>query len=95
MPHYVYILASRPHGAIYIGETTDLRRRVDQHRAGAVTAHTKMYNIRHLVWFEVHVEPQEARLRERRLKRWRRRWKDDLIATINPHWQDITALIPD
>jgi len=95
MPHYVYILASRPHGAIYIGETADLRRRVEQHRAGAVKAHTKQYGIRHLVWFEIHDDPQEARLRERRLKRWRRRWKDDLIAEHNPHWQDITALIPD
>jgi putative endonuclease len=92
---YVYILASRPLGAIYIGRTADLRRRVAQHRNGAVTAHTKAYKIHTLVWFEAHDDPGEAALREHRLKLWRRAWKTDLIAQDNPQWQDISAWIPD
>lgn len=92
---FVYILASRPRGAIYIGSATDLRQRVAQHREGAVEAHTRRYGIHTLVWFECHNDPAEARLREHRIKRWRRAWKDQLIAEVNPHWQDLTAWIPD
>ncbi|WP_375172705.1 GIY-YIG nuclease family protein [Pseudooceanicola sp.] len=95
MPRFVYILASRPHGAIYIGSATDLRRRVSHHQSGAVKAHTRRYGIHTLVWFEHHADPAEARLREHRLKRWRRAWKEALIAEYNPQWQDITAHIPD
>lgn len=95
MPHFVYILASRPGGAIYIGRTSNLRRRVEQHRSGAVPGHTSLYGIRTLVWFEIHAEFEPSLLRERRLKRWRRAWKDDLILQCNPQWQDISHLIPD
>jgi len=93
--HYVYILASRPGGAIYVGSTSDLRRRVEQHRSGAIDGHTTRYNIRRLVWFECHESYWDAAERERRIKRWARRWKDDLIMSVNPQWQDITAQIPD
>ena len=94
MGYYVYILANRPGGAIYVGSTNDLRRRVEQHRCGAFPGHTSRYNIRTLVWFEEHVSYWDAAERERRIKRWARRWKDDLIMAVNPDWQDVTAQIP-
>lgn len=94
MACFVYILASRPGGAIYVGSTYDLRRRVEQHRSGAVPGHTARYKIRTLVWFEQHDTYLAAAERERRIKRWARRWKDDLIMEENPGWQDVTAQIP-
>lgn len=95
MPYYVYILASRPGGAIYVGSTGDLRKRVEQHRSKAIPGHTARYNIRSLVWFETHDTYWAAAEREKLIKRWRRVWKDDLIMAANPQWQDITAQIPD
>ncbi|QDL93787.1 GIY-YIG nuclease family protein [Paroceanicella profunda] len=94
MAFYVYILASRPGGALYTGSTDDLRRRVEQHRSGALAGHTDTYGIRTLVWFEAHDTRAEALLRERRIKRWRRLWKEQLIMQHNPQWRDITADIP-
>ncbi|MEM9009945.1 MAG: GIY-YIG nuclease family protein [Pseudomonadota bacterium] len=94
MAHFVYILASRPFGAIYIGATRDLRQRVEQHRAGAIPGHTARYNIRTLVWFERHETLDAALKREKQIKRWRRPWKDRLIAEHNPHWQDVSGDIP-
>jgi len=94
MAHFVYILASRPFGAIYIGRSKDLRRRLAAHRAG-LSQHTAKYQIYTLVWFEAHESFEDSLLRERRLKRWRRAWKDQLIAESNPHWQDISAQLPD
>ena len=94
MAHFVYILASRPHGAIYIGCTRDLRQRVEQHRTGAVDGHTKKYQIHTLVYFEQHETLEAARIRERQLKRWKRAWKDELIAAVNPNWRDIADQIP-
>ena len=92
--YYVYILASRPYGALYVGATDDLRRRVEQHRAGAVSSHTKRYGIHTLVWFETWPTREEALHRERRLKRYQRLWKQDLIVAVNPEWRDISDQIP-
>ena len=94
MAYFVYILASRPHGAIYIGCARDLRQRVEQHRAGVVASHTKRYQIHRLVYFEEHQTLEAALLREKQLKRWKRAWKDELIAQINPDWWDIGDQIP-
>ena len=94
MTAWVYILASRPHGAIYIGATTNLRCRIEQHRAGAVRAHTRKYGIDTLVHFEAHDSLEAAQTREHKLKRWRRAWKDALIAQANPAWTDLTAEVP-
>ena len=94
MPHYVYILCSRPGGALYMGMTNDLRRRVEEHRARAIPGHTARYNIRTLVWFESHATVREAFERERRIKGWRRSWKDQLIMSVNPEWRDLTVDIP-
>ena len=92
--YYVYIMASRPGGAIYIGMSNDLRRRVEEHRAGSALAHTAKYRIRTLVWFESHDTLEAALTRERQIKRWRRVWKDNLIMERNPQWQDLTGDIP-
>ena len=94
MPCFTYILASRSHNALYVGSARDLRRRVEQHRAGVVEAHTAKYRIHKLVWFEVHDTLEAALIRERRIKRWRRAWKDELIASVNPGWRDLAVEIP-
>ncbi|ANK82714.1 MAG: excinuclease ABC subunit C [Rhizobiales bacterium NRL2] len=88
--YFTYILASRPRGSIYVGVTNDLARRVDEHRRGVAIAHTRKYRIRRLVHVEAFDDVEEAIRREKRLKRWRRAWKDELIETSNPDWRDIS-----
>ncbi len=67
---------------------------MEQHRAGAVEAHTRNYGIHTLVWFEVHETLNDALQRERQIKRWRRAWKHALIAEHNPHWRDLCDQVP-
>ena len=93
MPAFVYILASSPHGAIYVGSTVDLSNRIEQHKAKATLAHTRKYHITKLVWYEYHDDLSSAQLRERQIKRWRRQWKDTLIAEMNGEWRDISDQI--
>ncbi|MBL6601165.1 MAG: GIY-YIG nuclease family protein [Alphaproteobacteria bacterium] len=85
----VYILASRRHGAIYIGVTGNIRRRLAQHQSGEVI-HTRRYKISNLVFLEFHDRITDAIQREKNLKFWRRVWKIDLIETTNPTWQDLS-----
>jgi len=94
MAHFVYIMASRPGGALYTGRTGNLRARVEAHRAG-LSEHTAKYKIRTLVWFEAHDDFETSLRRERSIKRWRRDWKIALITSANPGWHDMTAHIPD
>ena len=94
MAYYVYILSCRPHGALYTGVTSDLLRRMEQHRSGQVRGHTAKYNIHTLAWCEVYKDLSAARLREKRIKRWRRAWKLDLITKTNPTWRDLATEIP-
>ncbi|VVT33702.1 putative endonuclease [Roseovarius sp. EC-HK134] len=94
MTHFVYIMASRPCGALYTGRTHDLRSRVAAHRAG-LSAHTAKYNIRRLVWFEPQDDFETSLRRERSIKRWHRAWKIALITSANPDWRDIATEIPD
>ena len=94
MSHFVYILASRPGGAIYVGAALDLRQRIEQHRLGSAGSHTKKYQIHTLVYFEQHDTLEAALIREKQLKRWRRVWKDELIGKLNPKWRDIADQIP-
>ena len=89
MAYYVYILASRRDGAIYVGITNDLARRVYDHRIKAVPGFTAKYNITQLVWFEVYDDPISAISRERELKKWKRAWKIRLIEKDNPNWNDV------
>jgi putative endonuclease len=90
---FVYILASRPQGAIYIGVSSNLIQRVSQHREGLIDGHTKKYNIKSLVYFEAHDSAESAILREKRLKKWNRAMKNDLIARSNPEWEDLYSTI--
>ena len=93
MPYYVYMLASRRHGTLYIGVTNNLSRRIEQHRSGAVASFTQKYQVRRLVYFEVHDDPGAANMRERQLKKWNRDWKIRLIEEQNPEWQDLVQLL--
>lgn len=87
--YYVYMLASKPQGTLYVGVTNDLIRRVVEHRSGLVPGFTKKYGVTKLVWYERHGDIREAIAKEKRLKRWRRDWKRTLIETDNPHWADL------
>jgi putative endonuclease len=90
MSYFVYILASRYKGTLYVGVTRDLSRRVEAHKGGYVPGFTKTYKVHMLVYYEEYDSILEARARERALKRWRRAWKIKLIETVNPTWRDLT-----
>ncbi len=90
---YVYIMASGKNGTIYIGVTSDLVKRVSQHRAGAVPGFTKRYGCKLLVWYEAHEDLQEARRRELQLKEWHRAWKMRLIEESNLDWVDLYSTL--
>ncbi len=85
----VYILASRRHGTLYIGVTSNLLARIVQHREGLIPGFTQRYGVRHLVWYEMHGTMESAILREKRLKEWRRAWKIELIEARNEQWDDL------
>ena len=89
MPYYVYILASKPHGTLYVGVTNDLTRRVHEHRIGAVAGFTKKHGIKQLVYFESSESAEGAIYREKLIKRWPRDWKRNLIERENPQWRDL------
>ena len=93
MPHeriyFVYILASKPQGTLYIGVTSDIYRRMIEHRDGRGSAFTRKYKIHTLMWFETFTDIQAAIQREKSLKLWPRAWKVNLIERDNPHWQDL------
>ncbi len=89
MAYYVYILASRPGGTLYIGVTNNLVRRVFEHREGLVDGFTKTHRVKTLVYVEPHNEIEHAIAREKRLKRWRRAWKIQLVEGDNPDWRDL------
>jgi putative endonuclease len=91
MTYYVYILASRMNGTLYVGVTNDLARRVEQHRAGEGGGFTQKHRINKLVFAESFNEIDEAIAMEKRLKKWRRAWKIQLIERSNPDWQELLA----
>ena len=86
---YVYLLASRPGGAIYLGVTNDLVRRVYEHRTGTAKSHTSRYGIDRLVYFEVYDDVRLALQCEKNIKHWPRAWKTNLILERNPDWRDL------
>jgi putative endonuclease len=85
----VYILARASHSTLYTGVTSNLVARIHQHRTGEVPGFTTRYDIKRLVWFEMHETMDAAIVREKRIKRWPRAWKYDLIADVNPTWRDL------
>jgi putative endonuclease len=86
---WVYLLASRRHGTLYLGVTSDLVRRVSEHKAKAIPGFTARYGVERLVWFEAHDDPTGAIIREKAIKKWRRDWKVRLIEEQNPEWYDL------
>ena len=86
---FVYLLASRPFGPLYVGMTDDLLRRVWEHKIKAVPGFTTKYSVDRLVWFESHETLEFALLREKRIKGWKREWKIQLIERDNPYWLDL------
>lgn len=87
---YVYILTNAQNGTLYTGMTSDLARRLFEHRSKAVPGFSRKHNLIRLVWYELHGGLDAAYLRERQIKRWRRAWKVQLIERDNPHWRDLT-----
>jgi putative endonuclease len=89
MAYYVYLLASKKHGTLYLGVTNDIVRRAYEHRIKAVQGFTKRYAVNKLVWFEIYDDALTAIAREKELKKWRRDWKIRLIEEQNPGWVDL------
>src|SRR5260221_11353985 len=87
----VYMLASRRNGTLYVGMTTNLIKRVWEHKNDLVDSFTKRYGVHHLVWFELHERLEIALAREKALKAWQRAWKVALIERTNPTWHDLYA----
>ena len=89
MSFYVYLLANRRNGTLYVGMTDDLAKRVWMHRVGALPGFTKQHGIKTLVWYEQHETRESAFVRERQIKKWNRAWKLRLIVQMNPLWRDL------
>ena len=89
----VYILASKRNGTLYIGVTSDLVKRVWEHKSKLVEGFTERYGVHQLVWYELHGSMDSAIQREKRLKEWKRKWKVRLIERANPNWEDLFHVI--
>ncbi len=87
---YVYIVANKPRGVLYIGVTNNIVHRVEQHKNGGVDGFTKKYRLHKLAYYETHDTPYDAIQREKRLKFWHRAWKIELIERENPGWRDLS-----
>jgi putative endonuclease len=88
-PGYVYIMASRRNGTIYIGATSDLAKRAYEHRNGLIRGFTRKYGCKLLVWYQAFDDLDAARHRELQMKEWRRAWKLAAIEAMNPAWDDL------
>ena len=84
----VYILASKRNGTLYVGVTSNLPKRIWEHKNNLVAGFTQKYHVHQLVWYEIHDEMESAIMREKQLKRWNRAWKIDLIEKTNQDWTD-------
>jgi putative endonuclease len=87
--YWVYILASRPRGTLYVGMTNDLIRRIYEHREGLFGGFTAAHRVKMLVYHEQHATAMAAIQREKNIKHWSRKWKIDLIRSLNPDWRDL------
>ena len=86
---YVYLLASRRNGTLYVGVTSDLVKRILEHRNHVVAGFTQKYGVEKLVWYEPHASMESAIQREKAIKEWKRAWKMNLIEKSNPEWADL------
>ncbi len=86
---YVYIMASRRNGTLYVGVTSNLSQRIQWHKDGHIEGFTSKYNVKTLVYFEVHDSVESAITREKQIKKWNRSWKLNLIEQRNPEWRDL------
>ena len=86
---YLYILASRRNGTLYVGVTSDLIKRVFEHKRGLIPGFTSKYYVKQLVYFEYYKDIKDAIIREKRIKKWKRAWKLGLIENKNPEWRDL------
>ena len=89
MTFFIYILASRRNGTLYVGMTDNIGQRVWQHKSGAIAGFTKKYEVKLLAWYETHETRESAFIRERQIKKWNRAWKLELIERLNPDWRDL------
>ncbi len=89
----VYILANKRNGTLYIGVTSDLVKRIWEHKNKMLEGFTMRYGVHQLVWYELHESMESAILQEKRLKDWKRAWKLELIERSNPDWQDLYPMI--
>jgi len=87
--YYVYILTKARNSTFYVGVTSDLKKRVWEHKNGVADGFTKKYSIKMLVYYEVFDDPEQAIRREKRLKKWNRAWKIKVIEEMNPNWDDL------
>ena len=87
--YFLYIMASKKNGTLYIGVTNNLARRVYEHKEGLIEGFTKKYNVKILVYYEVYNDMYEAIKREKAMKKWLRKWKIELIEKTNPDWKDL------
>ena len=92
---YTYILTNKNQTVLYTGVTSDLNARILEHRIGDASKFTKKYNCHFLVYYEFHDHIETAIHREKRFKKWNRKWKEDLIKNFNPKWKDLFNEIPD
>ena len=88
---WVYIMSNKPNGTLYVGVTSDLARRIWEHREGVTEGFTKRYGLKRLVYYERYEDIRPALQREKNLKHWPRAWKVKLIVTSNPNWDDLYA----
>jgi len=93
LTYYVYLLASRRHGTLYLGITNNLVRRVHEHRSRTIPGFTARYAVDRLVWFETYNDPANAITREKAIKKWRRDWKIRLVEEQNLDWRDLYATL--
>jgi len=91
--YFVYFLANRKHGTLYIGVTNDMSRRLALHRSGKGSEFARKYGVTRLVYLETYENPEEAIRREKQLKKWNRDWKIELIEKDNPDWNDLSYLL--
>jgi putative endonuclease len=88
-PYAVYMMASCRNGTLYVGVTNNIAVRAHQHRIGQGSEFTRKYRLTRLVWYEFHSDTNEAIAREKRIKKWERQWKLELIENLNPEWADL------